>query len=380
MIAPHGGKLVNRHADSESHEKGTDTRAFPKIRLTLEQAKTVENISTGVYSPLCGFMTSGTLEKVLTDCRLQDGTAWTLPVLLPVPDHTAEQLKHADQAALYFEDELIGVLEIADVFQIDKAKLVRSVYGTEDPRHPGVQKVMHYGEWFAGGDIWAFRYVKSGFPDYKFTPQQTRTMFEARGWHTVAAFQTRNAPHLGHEYVQKSALTFSDGLFIQPVLGKKKTGDFTDEAIVRSYQALIDHYYRKDNTLLSVLEYEMEYAGPKEAIHHAIMRKNFGCTHMIIGRDHAGVGNFYSPYAAQEIFREFPDLEIQPIILNSFFFCKKCEAIANEKTCPHPQCDHVDFSGTKIRKFFTSGDGDLTGLMRPEVVREIMNIPNRFVD
>lgn len=180
----------------------------------------------------------------------------------------------------------------------------------------------------------------------------------------------------------------SDITAIHATIAKEMTLDGACRSMVaelhpgaeRYYQALIDHYYRKDNTLLSVLEYEMEYAGPKEAIHHAIMRKNFGCTHMIIGRDHAGVGNFYSPYAAQEIFREFPDLEIQPIILNSFFFCKKCEAMANEKTCPHPQCDHVDFSGTKIRKFFTSGDGDLTGLMRPEVVREIMNTPNRFVD
>jgi len=380
MITPHGGVLIDQMLDEAGRLRALDEAlALPAVPLTWEQAKTVENIATGVYSPLRGFMTAEMLRCVLASCRTPDGIAWTLPVLLPVPEETARKVRGAEKAALTLGENVLAILTVEDIFQADKAALVKSVYGTEDLRHPGVRKTLEGPDWLLGGEVWMLHSAPCAFSDYKLTPAQTRALFQQRGWHTVAAFQTRNAPHLGHEYVQKCALTVSDGLFINPVLGKKKTGDFTDEAIISSYRALIDHYYRADNTMLAVLEYEMEYAGPKEAIHHAIMRKNFGCTHMIIGRDHAGVGNFYGPYDAQTIFKNFPDLEIQPLIFNSCFYCKKCGSIVNEKICPHGQEDHTDFSGTKIRSFFASGTGDLNGLMRPEVIQAIQSIASPFI-
>lgn len=381
MIAPHGGTLIDRFLRGSKRISALESCAeLPLIELTKEQAKTAENIATGVYSPLRGFMTKKMLDSVVANSRLPDGTVWTLPVLLPVSEEIAASLKTAQSARLCFKGLPIAILEIGDIFCTDKQKLVQSVYGTQNPAHPGVRKVIEEENWFVGGEIWLIQTVETEFPTYKLTPAETRRIFETRGWETTAAFQTRNAPHLGHEYVQKSALTVSDGLFLNPVIGKKKPGDFTDAAIVQSYQTLVDHYYRPEYTILAVLEYEMEYAGPKEAIHHAIMRKNFGCTHMIIGRDHAGVGKFYSPYAAQEIFKEFPDLEIKPLIFNSFFYCTKCTAIANDKICPHPQINHMDFSGTKIRNFFQSREGDLSAMMRAEVIEKLLDLPQLFVE
>lgn len=380
MIAPHGGVLIDQILRGNQRVSVLENASgLPPVALTKEQVKTVENIAAGVYSPLRGFMTQNMLNSVVADSRLPDGNAWTLPVLLPVSEEKALELKKAQRAKLCHEGLTVAVLEIEDIFRTDKQKLVQSVYGTEDCKHPGIRKVMEEEDWFVGGTIWLLQTIGTEFPTYKLTPTETRRIFEQRGWKTVAAFQTRNAPHLGHEYVQKSALTVSDGLFLNPVIGRKKPGDFTDAAIVHSYQTLVDNYYRPEYTMLAVLEYEMEYAGPKEAIHHAIMRKNFGCTHMIIGRDHAGVGNFYPPYAAQEIFKEFPDLEIKPLIFNSFFYCRRCAAIANDKTCPHPSSDHVDFSGTKIRRFFQSGEGDLSTLMRAEVIESLLGLPQLFV-
>jgi sulfate adenylyltransferase len=218
------------------------------------------------------------------------------------------------------------------------------------------------------------------YADYTLTPKETRILFSEKGWNTVVAFQTRNAPHINHEYLQKSALALVDGLFINPVLGKKKTGDFKDEVILASYKAIMANYYPKSSVVMSVLHYEMQYAGPKEAIMHAIMRKNFGCTHIIIGRDHAGVGSFYGPYAAQEIFKEFPDLGIAPLFFKEFYYCKRCAGIASEKTCPHGEEDKLSFSGTKLRKMFSEGEVPPKEFMRPEVAQAIMKFPRPFVE
>ena len=196
----------------------------------------------------------------------------------------------------------------------------------------------------------------------------------------MIAFQTRNAPHIGHEYVQKTALAFADGIFINPVIGKKKAGDFTDRAIIESYKTLVEHYYPRNSVVMSILMYEMQYAGPKEAIMHAIMRKNFGCTHIAIGRDHAGVAGFYPPYAAHEIFREFPDLGIEPIFFREFFYCRRCAGIANEKICPHPEAERLTFSGTKLRNMFISGQTPPKEFMRPEVSQVILDTKNPFVE
>ena len=378
LILPHGGKLINRVAGSELKKELLVCLSGPVINLSLEQAKTIENIATGVYSPLTGFMDEPVLAAVLEKGRLPNGIPWTLPVVLPVPDF---KIAEGQNVALNYQGTTVAVLKAGKTYPYSKKLYAEAVYQTCDENHPGVKKVFAYGPYFLGGDFWQVDDIPTPFAAYKYTPAQTRAIFAQKGWQKIVAFQTRNVPHLGHEYIQKAALTHCDALFINPVIGRKKSGDFTDNAILSSYQALVDFYYRPDNTMLAILEYEMEYAGPKEAIHHSIMRKNFGCSHFIIGRDHAGVGNYYSPYAAQEIFKEYPDLGITTMIFNSAFYCQKCGAIVNEKICPHLPEDHLDFSGTKIRNYFLAGGGkeDLTDLMRKEVVESLLKITIPFV-
>jgi sulfate adenylyltransferase len=218
------------------------------------------------------------------------------------------------------------------------------------------------------------------FSEYTLSPKETRILFKEKGWKEVVAFQTRNPPHIGHEYVQKTALTFTDGLFINPIIGKKKAGDFRDEVILASYDALIKHYYLKERAVMSILRTSMKYAGPREAIHHAIMRKNFGCTHFIVGRDHAGVGNYYGPYDAHDIFSEFPDLGIIPVFFRSFSKCTKCGSIVNDKICPHDQKYHINFSGKKIRELLINGKIPPEDMMRKEVAQTILKYEKPFVE
>ncbi len=225
-----------------------------------------------------------------------------------------------------------------------------------------------------------FEDVENPFERYTLSPAETRVLFKEKGWKTIVGFQTRNAPHIGHEYIQKSALAFIDGVFVNPVVGKKKQGDFKDEVIVEAYKSLIDNYYQKDTAVMSVLRYEMKYAGPREAILHAIIRKNFGCTHFAVGRDHAGVGNYYGPYDAQEIFKEFPDLGVTPVFFREFFYCKRCVAIVNERICPHTGQDRVGFSGTKMRDMIVQGLRPPSEIMRPEVADAILKFKNPFVE
>jgi sulfate adenylyltransferase len=232
----------------------------------------------------------------------------------------------------------------------------------------------------AAGPIELLERRPSEFSDYNLTPLETRVLFHEKGWQRVVGFQTRNVPHLGHEYVQKTAMTFADGVFINPVIGKKKKGDFTDEVILESCHALAENYYLKERAVIAILSYQMRYAGPREAIFHAIVRKNFGCTHFIVGRDHAGVGKYYGPFEAQEIFDEFPDLGITPVFFNTFAFCKKCAGVVNEKTCPHGGSDRIDFSGTRIREMLVAGEVPPPELMRPEVAQVILASSHPFVE
>ena len=236
------------------------------------------------------------------------------------------------------------------------------------------------GDLLVGGKITLVREMETPFSKYNLRPVETRVLFKEKGWRTVVGFQTRNAPHLGHEYVQKTALTFVDGVFINPVIGRKKRGDFRDEVILEAYNVLIEHYYLKDRAVMSILPFEMRYAGPREAVFHAIVRKNFGCTHFIVGRDHAGVGDFYPPYAAQDIFDEFPDLGIIPLFFKTFYYCKKCGGVVNEKICPHGEEQHIKFSGTRIRELLRRGQRPPREMMRPEVVDVILRSGNPFVE
>jgi sulfate adenylyltransferase len=289
-------------------------------------------------------------------------------------------INEGDMIGLLYNNEPTAILEIEDLYNFDKSLFAKSVFGTTDPSHPGVAKIQNMRSRLVGGRVRLLQNVNNPYQEYTLHPEETRILFKEKGWRTIVAFQTRNPPHLGHEYVQKTALSIVDGIFINPLIGKKKKGDFKDEVILESYKTLMKNYYLKKYAVMSVLHTEMRYGGPKEAIHHAIMRKNFGCTHFIVGRDHAGVGDFYGPFDAHYIFDEYPDLGIMPICFKSFFFCKKCDTITNDKVCPHDPELRVNFSGKKIRAILSDGQRPPSNLMRPEVADMILGFDNPFVD
>jgi sulfate adenylyltransferase len=380
MIQPHGGKLVDRVFKGKAREAAL-SRAGRLRRLTIdaELVSDVENIATGVYSPLEGFLGEADFRSVLAASRLRSDNAWTIPIVLDVDAATAKTLKTGEEIVLAAEDgRPLAILRLEEKYGFDKAETAQRIFGTQDPAHPGVAKVLGMKEVLLAGPVDLIEITPTPFDRWKLTPKETRVLFEAKGWRTVVGFQTRNTPHIGHEYVQKAALTFVDGLFINPVIGRKKKGDFKDEVILASYEEAIRRYYIKERTVMAILQMEMRYAGPKEAIHHAIIRKNFGCTHIIIGRDHAGVGSYYAPFAAQEIFEDFPDLGIAPMFFRSFSYCKTCGSVVNEKICPHPPSAHIQFSGTKIRDLLIRGECPPPELMRPEVAKVIMAFKDPF--
>ncbi len=380
MIQPHGGKLVERSLSPEEKEGILARRGkLAAVRLDSELVSDVENIAAGVYSPLEGFLGEADLGSVLAHMRLTNDVPWTVPIVLDVDRDKASGLQTGDTILLEAPDgEPVAVMHLREKYSFDRTAMASAVFGTTDPKHPGVAAVCALKDILLAGPVELIRTVPTPFDRWKLTPRETRVLFAEKGWKTVVGFQTRNTPHIGHEYVQKAALTFTDGLFINPVIGRKKKGDFRDEVILASYEELIRGYYREDRTTMAILQMEMRYAGPREAVHHAIVRKNFGCTHIIIGRDHAGVGSYYPPYAAQEIFSEFPDLGITPMFFRSFSYCRKCGAVVNEKICPHPPEDHIQFSGTKIRDLLVRGEVPQAELMRPEVARVIMDFKEPF--
>jgi len=382
MTAPHGGKLIDRVLKGEEQQKVLErARTLPEIELNRELAFEVENIATGVFSPLEGFLGKEDFECILARGRLANDLPWTIPIVLDIPEDTVRSIR--DEVALYYNGCPIALLQVKEIYSYDKERMARGIYGTTSEEHPGVSKIKGMRETLLAGPIELIDPVPSAFPQYKLSSKETRVLFELKGWKTVVGFQTRNVPHIGHEYVQKTALTFVDGLFINPVIGRKKPGDFKDEVIIAAYEALMKDYYLKDTAVLAILQMEMRYAGPREAIHHAIIRKNFGCTHFIVGRDHAGVGDFYPPYAAQEIFDEYPDIGIVPLFFRSFFHCKKCGGVVNEKICPHGEQHRVNFSGTKLRKILQAEveveveEKEL--LIRSEVEKVVREHPEPFV-
>ncbi|MBN2541717.1 sulfate adenylyltransferase [bacterium] len=381
MQKPHGGKLVKRVLpDDKKKTLLENIDSFPSIEVSKDLAKDIENISTGVFSPLEGFMCENDFNSVLGRMRLVDDTPWTIPMVFDVTDDFAKKIDKGTDISIYYDGNPLAILHVEQKYQYDKGKYAEKVFGTSNTKHPGVSKVNSMGNYLLGGTIDLINRTPKDYYQYSLTPIETRILFEERGWKSIVAFQTRNAPHIGHEYVQKSALTFVDAIFINPLIGKKKKGDFKDEVILKTYEVLIDMYYLKHNSLLAVLETEMRYGGPREAIFHSIMRKNFGCTHFIVGRDHAGVGDFYPPYAAQEIFDDFPDLGITPLFFKSFSYCKKCGSVVNDKICPHPMEDHIMFSGTKIRNLLIAGERPSDMLVRPEVTDIILQYKNSFVE
>ncbi len=381
IVQPHGGKLINRQLSaSEASAILACEKNFYKMPVSGETAVELQNIAIGLYSPLEGFMNRDDFLSVIHNNRLSSGYAWTIPIVL---DAGREELKNFERGStilLTLNNKPIASMFIEDIFTFNISDYCRQVFGTEDSNHPGVAAIKNLKEYLIGGPINLLIEPQSEFPDYFLTPRETRVLFKQLNWNSVVGFQTRNVPHLGHEYVQKTAQSTVDGLFINPVIGKKKKGDFTDEVILNSYKVLIDNYYVREHTVLAILQTEMRYAGPKEAIFHAIVRKNYGCSHFIIGRDHAGVGNYYHPFAAQKIFDQFPDLGITPIFFMSFFFCKKCNSIANDKTCPHSQDEHIDFAGKLIREKLLQKEPPPASMMRPEVAAEIIRSASPLVE
>jgi len=380
---PHGGRLVNRVISGEEKERVlVESKELPDVSISKDTAVDLENIACGVFSPLEGFLCQNDYLSVLESMRLEDDTPWTIPVVLDIGrDVLAEKgIKAGDTVVLAHNGKTTALLEVEDIYTFEKNVHAEKVFKTTDVSHPGVAKIREMGDYLLGGRISFVQGVENPFEKYTLRPFETRILFKELGWKTVVGFQTRNAPHLGHEYVQKTALTFVDGLFINPVIGRKKRGDFRDEVILKAYEELIRNYYLKDKAVLAILRTEMRYAGPREAIFHAILRKNFGCTHFIVGRDHAGVGNFYEPYEAQEVFSEFPDLGITPIFFRQFYYCKKCYGYVNERICPHSGDDIIPPSGTKIREMLIQGKTPPKEMMRPEVAEIILSFEKPFVE
>ena len=375
VIRPHGGKLVNKITTKNSSGSYS-------ISVNADLASDIENIADGIFSPLEGFLLQQDFEAVVSKGRLANGIPWTVPIVLDVNKETATKMKNAHDVILKNpQGEDFAILYVEDVYTFDKNMTSKGIYGTTDPTHPGVAKTMSMQDSLVGGKI---DYIKrpSDVPirKYRKTPIETRSSFEKSGWKTIVAFQTRNVPHVAHEMLQKASLNIHDGLFVNPLIGKKKSGDFTDEVIVGAYETLIKYYYPQNRCLLATLHTEMRYAGPKEAIHHAIMRKNFGCTHIIIGRDHAGVGTFYDPFASQKIFDEYPDLEIEPVFYPAFFYCKKCLSFASERNCPHGLEYQEQLSGTKLRTMILDKQSPSEYMIRPEVSKIIMSWDKPFVE
>lgn len=378
---PHGGKLVKRVVTGKRLQalRG-EAKELPRINLTYDVAVDVENIAYGVFSPLEGFLVQDDYIHVLYDMRLSNDIPWTIPIVLDVDPEEIAGVKEGDDIVLVYNGEPIAIMKVEEIYGWDKKEHAKLVYKTTDVNHPGVAKTMQMKKLLIGGPIDLIGHVPSRFEKYLLWPEETRILFREKGWRTIVGFQTRNAPHLGHEYVQKAALTFVDGLFVHPLVGWKKKGDFRDEVILAAYEALIKHYYPKDVVVLAILRTAMRYAGPREAIHHAIIRKNFGCTHFIVGRDHAGVGNYYGPYEAWEIFNEFPDLGITPMFIREAFYCRKCGGMINAKICPHSEEHRLRISGTKIREMLLKGKKPPEYMMRPEVAEAILSFSNPFVD
>ncbi|MEO8292438.1 MAG: sulfate adenylyltransferase [Actinomycetota bacterium] len=373
QIQPHGGTLVNLLAGPDEAEAlRAEAANLPKLVVSERELADLEMLAVGALSPLTGFQGEGDYHSVLETMHLENGLAWAIPVTLSVDEEGAHRLGGAESVALCASEgaEPLAILRISQIYKRDRSKEAMGVYQTEDAEHPGVAAMLAAGEFCVAGELRVISLPPhDDFVPYRLTPEQTRAAFAERGWRTVVGFQTRNPIHRAHEYIQKCALEIVDGLLVHPLVGATKGDDVPADVRMRCYEALFDGYYPKDRAMVSVFPAAMRYAGPKEAIWHAICRKNYGCTHFIVGRDHAGVGSYYGTYDAQAIFERFEpgELGIQTLNFEHSFWCNACEGMASPKTCPHGEDTRVSLSGTKVREMLREGERPPVEFSRPEV-------------
>ena len=365
LIRPHGGELVDR-----TGPRPDDLDGLEHLTLTSRELSDLDMLASGALSPLEGFMGREDYEKVVEEMRLSNGLAWALPVCLAVDDAPG-----GDRVALADgEGRVLALLEVDDVYQYDKEREAERCFRTTDEAHPGVARLFAQKPRYLAGRVTIFERLEPSFPELAMDPAETRAAFAERGWKRVVGFQTRNPIHRAHEYLTKGALETVDGLLIHPLVGETKSDDVPVATRVECYRVLLEGYYPQDRVVLSAFPAAMRYAGPREAIWHAICRKNYGCSHFIVGRDHAGVGDYYGTYDAQLIFDEFEphELDIEPMFFEHAFYCRRCGQMATPKTCPHGGDDHVFLSGTKVRDLLAAGELPPVEFSRPEVAEVLI--------
>ncbi|WP_254563339.1 sulfate adenylyltransferase [Oscillatoria sp. HE19RPO] len=375
-IAPHGGHLINRIVSpAQKQEFLAQAETMPRLQLSDRALCDLILIAIGGFSPLTGFMDQKDYDPVVTDMRLANGLPWSVPITLPVSEEIAEPLKEGSWVRLDdTEGKFVGVLELTQKYRYNKALEAVNVYRTEDQNHPGVKVLYEQGPINLAGPIWLLdREAHPQFPDYQIDPAQSRALFREKGWKSIVAFQTRNPIHRAHEYITKCALESVDALFLHPLVGVTKGDDIPADVRMRCYEILMEKYYPKDRVILAINPAAMRYAGPREAIFHALLRKNYGCTHFIVGRDHAGVGDYYGTYDAQHIFDEFEpgELGIVPMKFEHAFFCQLTKSMATTKTSPSNPDQRIHLSGTKVREMLRNGELPPPEFSRPEVAAEL---------
>lgn len=375
-IAPHGGQLVNRIATPEQRaEFLSKADCLPRVQLDDRAVSDLEMIAIGAFSPLTGFMNQEDYDRTVTEMRLANGLVWSIPITLSVSEEVASRLKEGDLLRLDNPaGRFIGVLQLTQKYHYDKTREAINVYRTDDANHPGVQVLYNQGLIHLAGDIWLLqREPHPQFPTYQIDPAASRQMFQENGWKTIVGFQTRNPIHRAHEYIQKCALETVDALFLHPLVGATKDDDIAADVRMRCYEILLEHYYPDDRVVLAINPAAMRYAGPREAIFHALVRKNYGCTHFIVGRDHAGVGDYYGTYDAQYIFDEFEptELGIVPMKFEHAFYCLRTKQMATSKTSPSKPEERIHLSGTKVREMLRRGELPPPEFSRPEVAAEL---------
>lgn len=376
--APHGGTLVNRELEGEALKAAVaHARDLPRLTLDERELSDLEMIGVGALSPLTGFMRRMDYETVVESMRLSDGLIWAMPVTKAVSAAEAASLKPGQEVTLVDEaGNAMAIMQVTDIYGYDKEREAEKCFGTKDAAHPGVARLYAQGEMLIGGPVQVLRRpAYSQFGQYRLTPLETRQRFDENGWKTVVGFQTRNPVHRAHEYLQKVALETVDGLLLHPLVGATKSDDVPADVRMQTYEEILAHYYPASRVMLAVFPAAMRYAGPREAVWHAICRKNYGCTHFIVGRDHAGVGNYYGSYDAQVLIDSLPahELGITPVKYEHTFYCRTCGNMASTRTCPHGKEHHVILSGTKVREMLTNGELPPPEFTRPEVARILMD-------